>query len=1269
MAARGLRITALVGGGLLLMLILLLAAVRIRPDWVARPVENYLRNYLSINPLSDSAAIDFERIEWVPWRGIRIHGLHVHRKTEGVFVRSVQLEGLGWSEGGPSVGRLVLDSLVVTGTPNGDWMHWFDAWVDPNDTTSTPIYASVDQVEVDFWMRSLEGDTVLARSQLSLSGIRIASSDLSVSGDLNVAVPGTGEISAKFEVRPEESNVVLSYQRWQLATRYTPSDIELKLKDDAVNSLNLKVLNKKDSWVLEPTRVAWDGVEGSVAALWGSAKHWLELEWSGINARIQERQGAWTLAVQADSTRADSDATWAAHGSLQGGYSDGNWTLNGRTLRIRSGDSRWIVGPIAALGSSTSWQLRLSEQTYGSITAQGDYSAESVTATWTPVRSLRPMASLPSIAAIDLMWSSLAPWDLQLSARDSAGVVGGATASYRSELWTIAGSLGGYRMNAEFNRTPDRWSIPTREVHQWAENAVSSQLDVLDSVGLKSLSIKGPELNASVNHTLAQTTASLLYAHGETSASWRYTASETKAEQFIDWTGSEEAHLHLVGRPQDSLRVTAQAVAPHSRGGTAELALAVWPHQTVWTGRLNSGTASAWFRPVEGDSLELSGKLTGAKLWSYDFANQRFALDDPLSWKSPEGSLALGGVLSPNEGEVLRVQAREVNLPFWSRIAGLSGVDLGGTLRLDAVVVGKLSGWAVSGGIRTENLSLHNQSVGEVALELDYLPDAAQTDLSVAWNYRDTLLLDLRGVLDAHHFAAQTKVLNIPVRWARPFAEGAVNQLSGRIKGKVNLESKPDFSDFNWYGSGFWANASLELPSIGLGLKSSTPWALTKSGVVLGPARWADHRGVGSAEIRAKVAFEGPELVDLTFKTERMLVLDLPPNPDFYGYVVGSGQGRLRGTAKALRLDIQAKSADSSVFVLPLDAPVSLDEVEFLHFKSRSAPDAPRVRRQRTDDFRFDLHLDLEVTPDVLARLILDETVGDVIEARGAGPLQLDVPWVGDMALRGNLVLNRGTYLFTLQNLINKPFSLIPGGTINWTGDPYGAQMDLTAVYKTRADVRDYLALPEAGRQNIDVEMHATGPLFQPQLAFGIRLPNAGELAQAALSSRLSYPDERTTQVLSLLTISSFWVGSSPLAAQGMQAVESNTSQVLASQFTNFVTQGLGADWDVNLAYSTNTAAAQREMEASIGRSFLDDRLSIQTEWGIPIGQSQPSIGLGDVEVRYQLSDDGRWSAKAYQRRNDQNMQSGVVGSQRQGVGLRWEQSGESWSDLLRRGN
>ena len=459
----------------------------------------------------------------------------------------------------------------------------------------------------------------------------------------------------------------------------------------------------------------------------------------------------------------------------------------------------------------------------------------------------------------------------------------------------------------------------------------------------------------------------------------------------------------------------------------------------------------------------------------------------------------------------------------------------------------------------------------------------------------------------------------------------------------------------------------MTIPALGLGLRGTAPWVLGQKSLKMGPSRFADHRGVGSAEVSVNLNFEAQQLVDLSFRTEGMVVMDLPPSPkaDFYGYVVASGAGDLKGSASSLRMNVSAKSIDSSVFVLPLDAPVSLEEVKFLTFRSRAEPLKPQKRN--SEDFKFDLHLDLEVTEDILAQLILDETLGDVIEARGTGPISLDVPWVGDMMLRGNLTMDRGTYLFTLGNLINKPFSLVPGGTIRWTGDPYAAQMNLTALYRTRADVKDYLSLPDAGRQNLDVRLTATGPLFQPQLAFDIGMPNAGEIAQAALASRLSYSDERTTQVLSLLTISSFWLGSSPLSAQGMQAVESNTTQVLASQFSNFVTQGLGADWDVNLAYSNNSAAAQREMEASIGKSFLDDRLSIQTEWGIPIGQSQPSIGLGDIEIRYQLSEDGRWSTKAYQSKNNQMLQTGVVGSQRQGVGIRFEQSGTSWRQLLQR--
>jgi hypothetical protein len=46
------------------------------------------------------------------------------------------------------------------------------------------------------------------------------------------------------------------------------------------------------------------------------------------------------------------------------------------------------------------------------------------------------------------------------------------------------------------------------------------------------------------------------------------------------------------------------------------------------------------------------------------------------------------------------------------------------------------------------------------------------------------------------------------------------------------------------------------------------------------------------------------------------------------------------------------------------------------------------------------------------------------------------------------LELTQGSYLFTLKNLLNKPFEVKPGGTIAWYGDPMAAELDLQAIYK-----------------------------------------------------------------------------------------------------------------------------------------------------------------------------------------------------------------------------
>jgi len=97
--------------------------------------------------------------------------------------------------------------------------------------------------------------------------------------------------------------------------------------------------------------------------------------------------------------------------------------------------------------------------------------------------------------------------------------------------------------------------------------------------------------------------------------------------------------------------------------------------------------------------------------------------------------------------------------------------------------------------------------------------------------------------------------------------------------------------------------------------------------------------------------------------------------------------------------------------------------------------------------------MNLELTEDALMQIIFDEKIGDVISGRGYGDLRLTINPLGDFNMYGNCTLQRGTYLFTLQNIINKKFEIERGGTISWSGNPYDADINMSAVY-TQARLR-----------------------------------------------------------------------------------------------------------------------------------------------------------------------------------------------------------------------
>ena len=122
--------------------------------------------------------------------------------------------------------------------------------------------------------------------------------------------------------------------------------------------------------------------------------------------------------------------------------------------------------------------------------------------------------------------------------------------------------------------------------------------------------------------------------------------------------------------------------------------------------------------------------------------------------------------------------------------------------------------------------------------------------------------------------------------------------------------------------------------------------------------------------------------------------------------------------------------------------------------------------------------------------LILDELTGDVIKAVGNGRLKIRAGNIEPLTIRGKYNIESGKYDFNFQSFIKKPFDLIPeaGNFIEWTGDPYEADLHIDARYT-------------AERISLN-ELVGTG-----NFSNAVRTYRGGVYVIAGLRNKLSKPD------------------------------------------------------------------------------------------------------------------------------------------------------------------
>lgn len=406
--------------------------------------------------------------------------------------------------------------------------------------------------------------------------------------------------------------------------------------------------------------------------------------------------------------------------------------------------------------------------------------------------------------------------------------------------------------------------------------------------------------------------------------------------------------------------------------------------------------------------------------------------------------------------------------------------------------------------------------------------------------------------------------------------------------------------------------------------------------------------------------------IDIAANKMNSLNTTFKNNNLFYGKAFGTGTVKISGSFKQVDIKIDAKSEPNTSVYIPINLAVGASENNFIKFKSKDSISDNQQEIYYTSESGTDVTINLQVNENAEMQLFLPENIGN-IKGTGRGNVQIGINKQGEFTMYGDYVMDQGSFLFTLGNVINRVFSIENGSKISFNGSPYDADIDLSAIYKLRASMK---GLPEqyAGKAvPVDCIIRLKNDLYNPDISFSIRLPeNNNELNQIIFAAiDTTNQVVMTQQIVSLLVLKTFALNSSPTFGT---SVGSSSIEVLTDQLSNMLSQ-ISDNVDIGVKYRTGDELTNEELEVALSTNLFNDRVSIDGNVGMyTTGSTQNTNSIvGDVTVDVKITPDGRLRVKAFNKSNPFDITPSSTNSYKQGIGVYYRYEFDKFSDIFRR--
>jgi hypothetical protein len=409
---------------------------------------------------------------------------------------------------------------------------------------------------------------------------------------------------------------------------------------------------------------------------------------------------------------------------------------------------------------------------------------------------------------------------------------------------------------------------------------------------------------------------------------------------------------------------------------------------------------------------------------------------------------------------------------------------------------------------------------------------------------------------------------------------------------------------------------------------------------------------------------------DFELSTNKLLLIDTKPqdNQQFYGKAVGSATLTLKGPEYAARMNLEARSNDSSHIFIPNSVSRESATADFIEFKQYGTEMTDNTNRSS-----FNLTVDLDITANNLAQIdvILDEASGDVIKATGNGRLKIRAGTTEPLTINGQYNIEKGNYDFNFQSFIRKPFVLIPnaGSFIKWTGDPFKADIHIDAQYTAeRVALYDLISNLEMSgavkgyRGEVFVIAELRDKLTKPTIKFRLDFPQGSPVKSDNVMmqylNRLERDEnEILKQVSFLIVFNSFappsvgnggGTANNSLATIGVNTLSQILTKEINKLFSNFLyklTGNKSLQFDLGTSIYSNSEVLgagagnassfdRSRINFKLGKSFFQDKIFVTFGGDLDFNLSNSSAvkngnfqWLPDLNIEFILSKDRKLRA------------------------------------------